>query len=169
MKKIWVFLALAALLLFLVIAGGYIWVANSDIPYYENEAPDNFTVTMDSSLIAEGARMARLMCSQCHGSEDGKLGGGFMPDTKEFGKIYAPNITQHPKYGITDYSNGELAFLFRTGIKKNGQFAPPWMPKYPHLSDKDLNSLIAFLRSDHPLVQPSDNNPPYRQPSFLAK
>lgn len=169
MKKIWVFLAIIALILFLVLAGGYIYVANSEIPYYENKAPENFAVTADSASIAEGARMARMMCAQCHESEDGKLGGAFMPDTKEFGKIYAPNITQHPKYGITDYTSGELAFLFRTGIKKNGQFAPPWMPKYPHLSDKDLNNLIAFLKSDHYMVQASQNDPPYRQPSFLAK
>lgn len=169
MKKIWVFLALVALVLFLVFAGGYLWVANSDIPFYDNEAPENFTVVADSASIAEGARMARMMCAQCHESNDGRLGGGFMPDTKEFGKIYAPNITQHPDYGIADYTNGELAYLFRTGIKKNGQFAPPWMPKYPHLSDKDLNNVVAFLRSDHYMVQPSENDPPYRQPSFLAK
>ena len=43
------------------------------------------------------------------------------------------------------------------------------MPKFPYLSDEDLHSIIAFLRSDHPMVQASENNPPACKPSFLAK
>lgn len=43
------------------------------------------------------------------------------------------------------------------------------MPKFPHISDEDLYSIIAFLRSDNPLVQPSDSNPPPIVPSFLTK
>jgi mono/diheme cytochrome c family protein len=169
MKTVLRILFTLIILLTLLFAGFYFWINNSEIPSYPNEAPSDFSITMDSASVAEGARMARMMCAQCHESDDGRLGGAYMPDTKEFGEIYAPNITQHSKYGITNYSNGELAFLFRTGIKKNGQFAPPWMPKYPHLSDKDLQNIIAFLRSDHYMVTPSENNPPFRKPSFIAK
>ena len=48
-----------------------------------------------------------------------------MPDTKVFGEIHSANITQHTEYGITKYTDGELAYLFRTGILKDGQYAPP--------------------------------------------
>jgi mono/diheme cytochrome c family protein len=92
-----------------------------------------------------------------------------MADAGEFGEVYAPNITQHPELGINDYTDGEILYLLRTGIKMDGQYAPPWMPKYPHMSDEDIRSIIAFLRSDHPLVQPSDNDPPSIKPSFFAK
>ena len=140
----------------------------SGIPKYESKAPE-LTIKPDSAMVAEGARMAMMTCAVCHKSKDGKLGGAHMPDTEAFGEVYAPNITQHVKYGINDYTDGELAYLLRTGIRKDGQYTPPWMTKYPHLSTEDLNSLIAFLRSDHPMVQPSNENPPESKPSFLAK
>lgn len=169
MKKALKIIGFVILGLFAIIAGGAAWVNMSALPSYENKAPADFKVTADSAGIAEGARMAGMMCAMCHKSEDGKLGGAYMWDAKDFGEIYSANITQHPEYGITQYTDGELAYLLRTGIKKDGQYAPPYMPKFPHLSDEDLNNIIAFLRSDHPLVQASENNPPASQPSFLTK
>ncbi|MBI1307921.1 MAG: c-type cytochrome [Bacteroidetes bacterium] len=135
---------------------------------YKNEARD-LTITPDSAKVAEGARIASLLCKSCHMSEDGKLGGGFMPDTKVFGKIYAPNITHSDKARIHGYTDGQLVYLFRTGIKKDGYYAPPWMPKFPLMSDHDIECIVAFLRSDHPMVQPSDLVQPAPEPSFLAK
>lgn len=140
----------------------------SGIPYYENQAEELYVELTDERVI-EGARMAALLCSQCHGSTDGKMGGAYMADAADFGEIYAPNITRHPEYGITDYTDGEMAYLLRTGIKKDGQYAPVWMPKFPHLSDEDLYSIIAFMKSDHPLVEPSDNVTPELRPNLLAK
>lgn len=158
---------LGAIVLLLIIGATYINVKG--IPKYENKAPE-LTVRVDSAGIAEGARMAAMMCANCHRSKDGKLGGGPMKDTGDLGKWYAPNITHHPEFGkIDQYTDGELAYLLRTGIKKDGGYSPPWMAKFPHLSDEDLHNLIGFLRSDHPLVKPSDNNPPPNEPSFLAK
>lgn len=73
------------------------------------------------------------------------------------------------KPGIADYTDGEIAYLLRTGIRKDGQYVPPWMPKFPNLSDEDIYGIIAFLRSDNPMVQASDNTPPPIRPNFLAK
>ena len=157
---------LGMVLLLIVLGAAYFNVKG--IPSYENKAPE-LTVNVDSAGIAEGARMASMMCANCHRSEDGKLGGMHMDDTKEFGFIHSTNITQHPEYGIADYTDGELAYLLRTGIKKDGSYAPPWMIKFPNLSDEDLHNIIGFLRSDHPMVQPSDNNPPPCEPNLLAK
>ena len=162
-------IALFSLLGIILVLFILVMVVNfSGIPYYENEA-EELTVEVTDARVAEGSRLAALLCSQCHGSNDGKMGGAFMADAADFGKIYAPNITQHPEYGIADYTDGELAYLLRTGIKKDGQYAPVWMPKFPHLSDEDLFSIIAFLKSDHPLVQPSDHVTPPTEPNLLAK
>ena len=73
------------------------------------------------------------------------------------------------KKALGTYSDGEIAFLLRTGIKNNGQYSPPWMPKFPNLSDDDLEDIIAFLRSDHPSLKASDVVQPPAKPSFLAK
>lgn len=144
------------------------YVNFSGLPHYENKAPE-LAVEITEARVTEGARMAAVLCIHCHGSMDGRLGGAKMNDAGEFGVIYAPNITKDPLYGITDYTDGELAYLMRTGIRKDGQYVPPWMPKFPHMSDEDLYSIIAFLKSDHELVQPSVNNPPDVDPSFLSK
>jgi len=162
-------IALFSLLGIILVLFILVMVVNfSGIPYYENQA-EEMTVEVTDERVAEGARLAAILCSQCHGSTDGKMGGAYMADAIDFGEIYAPNISQHPEYGITDYTDGELAYLLRTGIKKDGQYSPVWMPKFPHLSDEDLYSIIAFLRSDHPLVQPSDHVTPELKPNLLAK
>lgn len=158
--------SLLGIVILLSVLALYINIAG--IPSYENQAK-GLSVEVTEARVAEGARMAAILCLQCHGSKDGKLGGAYMADNDDFGEIFAPNITQHPEYGITEYTDGELAYLFRTGIRKDGQYTPPWMPKFPHLSDEDMYSLIAFLRSNDPMVQPSDNNPPEPKPNFLAK
>lgn len=147
---------------------GAVYINIKGIPQYENKAPE-LTVRVDSVGLAEGARFASMMCANCHRSDDGKLGGSLQKDAADFGEIYAPNITQHPEYGITHYSDGELAYLLRTGIEKDGTYSPPYMIKLPHLSDEDMNNLIAFLRSAHPMVQPSDHQTPPSKPNFLAK
>jgi mono/diheme cytochrome c family protein len=43
------------------------------------------------------------------------------------------------------------------------------MQKFPHLSDYDLHSIIAYLRSDAPELAPSTKQQPPCQPSFLVK
>lgn len=137
------------------------------IPSFENQAPE-LQVEITEERVSEGARIATVLCMQCHGSTDGQLGGSFMHDAADFGEIYASNISQHPELGIADYTAGELAYLLRTGIKKDGQFVP-FMPLFPNLSDEDLYSIIAFLQSDHPLAAPSDISQPESKPNLLAK
>ena len=164
--KIVLFSALGLVLVLFILA----MVVNfSGIPYYENEASD-LHVEITPGRIEEGARIAAILCSQCHGSNDGKMGGAYMADAAGFGEIDAPNITRHPENSsLIRYTDGELAYLLRTGVKKDGQYAPVYMPKFPNLSDEDLYSIIAFLRSDHPLVQPSEHITPEPKPNLLAK
>ena len=145
-----------------------VYVSTAKIPVYAVDFPD-LEIEYTPERVAEGERIVSVLCQQCHASPDGKLGGTYMSDAKDFGEIYTANITQHPELGITDYTDGELAYLIRSGVRRDGQYVPPWMPKFPLLSDEDLYSVIAFLRSDHPLVEPSDMEQPEPDPSFFAK
>ena len=43
------------------------------------------------------------------------------------------------------------------------------MPKFAHLSDEDLKSVIAFLHSDRPCVQPSEIAKSPSKPSLFVK
>lgn len=170
MKKL---LRILGILVLVVILAAGIFAAKiyfSPIPSYEVELPEDFQVTSDSASIARGKKLVLTLCNNCHGREKSQLSGGHMTDIPMFGEIYAPNITQHPEKGkLAQYSDAELAYLLRTGIKRDGQFAPPYMPKLPLLSDNDLNAIVSFLRSDDPMVQPSDEVQPVSQPSFLTK
>lgn len=148
---------------------GAAWIHFSGIPEYEANPPE-LTVKADSAMVAEGKRLATMVCQNCHMSSNGLMEGNEMKDLPEmFGRVWAPNITKDTKYGSGRYTDGELAYLLRTGIKRDGQFAPPWMPKFPHLSDYDLHSIIAYLRSDAPELQPSQVLQPLPQPTFFAK
>jgi mono/diheme cytochrome c family protein len=86
-----------------------------------------------------------------------------------FGKIWSYNITRHPTAGIGGWTDGELAYLLRTGVARDGRYTPPWMAKLPHLADEDLLGILAWLRSDDPMLEPSDVKSVPAQPSFFAK
>src|SRR5439155_18277941 len=106
----------------------------------------------------------------CHlDPNTGKLTGREMKEVPQFGAIYSRNITQDPQYGIGKWTDGELVYLIRTGLKPDGTYLPPYMAKLTNISDEDLYSIIAFLHSDNPLVQPDKTVPPVTKPSFLTK
>src|SRR5262245_20225661 len=112
-----------------------------------------------------------MLCVACHMDTDtGKLSGHRMPDLPpQFGAAFSGNITQDRETGIGAWTDGEIAYLLRTGIKRDGSYAPPWMVKLPNLADEDLKDIIAFLRSDDPLVAPVRHATPPSEPSFLTK
>lgn len=87
----------------------------------------------------------------------------------QFGVAYSRNITGHATKGIGAWTDGEIVTLLRTGIARDGRFVPPWMIKLPLASDEDIASIVAFLRSDDPWVQPVDVASRESQPSFFTK
>ena len=169
MKKVLKIIAILIGIVVLAGAGFAAWVSIRGIPSYPT-APPALTVKADSALVADGQRLATLVCKNCHLATSGLMEGHELTDIpKAFGRVWSMNITRDPKYGAGRYTDGELAYLLRTGIKRDGVFAPPWMPKFPHLSDYDLQSIIAYLRSDAPELAASQKQQPPAQPSFLAK
>lgn len=148
------------------------YVGISGIPRYDPPAIPDLHVAITPERVARGQKLSNMLCSECHEDHTtGKLTGRRMADMPpEFGVIVSRNITRHPDKGIGRWTDGELAVLLRTGLRRDGQYVPPYMVKLPHISDEDLASLIAYLRSDDPKVAPSDADPPgVTQPSFLTK
>ena len=140
------------------------------IPTYEVEKID-YEPSMDIDQIAHGRKMAMMLCANCHmNTETGKFTGKLMSDAPpEFGTIYASNITQDQEVGIGAYSPGELVYLLRTGIKRTGEYAPPYMAKLPNMADEDIDAIISFLKSDDPAVSPDATPDQPCDPSFLTK
>jgi hypothetical protein len=88
---------------------------------------------------------------------------------QKWGTIASANLTKHPTSILSSYSDSELFSFLKTGVKRNGKMALPMMPKLGAMSDEDLFSVIAFLRSDHALVEATPNLVPDSEPSFLVK
>jgi mono/diheme cytochrome c family protein/cytochrome c2 len=145
------------------------YVSINGIPTYTADKIE-LKVNASPEHLAKGEKLASMLCKSCHFNEGtGKFTGRKLDEVTKFGDIYSKNITNDPTYGIGKWTDGELAVLFRTGVKPDGTYLPPYMPKMVHLSDNDLQSVIAFLRSDHAWVKAGNTRQPDTKPSFLTK
>ena len=74
---------------------------------------------------------------------------------RPIGKVYSSNLTGSRSHGaVAAYNDGELAYLLRTGIARDGRYLP-FMVR-PNLSDEDMQDIIAFLRSGAGAAKPVD-------------
>ncbi len=129
-------------------------------------------VEVTPEKVARGRKYAGMLCATCHmDPTTRKLTGKRLADVPpEFGLVFSKNITQDKDKGIGSWTDGELIYFLRTGIDRHGQYVPPYMVKLPHLSDDDLEGIVAFLRSSDPLVASASALPlGSTQPSFLTK
>jgi mono/diheme cytochrome c family protein len=169
MKKFWkiIFLILGTLVAAIIMAISFIQFGG--IPSYDPPKVE-FIVKPDSAKVEEGARLATMLCGGCHLNAEGNYSGRLMAEApKDFGTVYSANITGHPELGIGKWSDSEIAAFLRTGIKPSGQFAPLYMPRFVHMSNQDMEAIIAFFRSSKQEVQPVAFEQKKPEPSFLVK
>ena len=123
------------------------YIALRSIPKYDVERI-NVTVESTPARVAQGTKLSSMLCRNCHYNEvTQKFTGKQLKEAPQFGSIYTANITQDTIAGIGKWSDADIIYLIRTGVKPDGQYIPPYMPKLIHLSDEDLYSIVAFLRS----------------------
>ncbi|RYY59237.1 MAG: cytochrome c, partial [Chitinophagaceae bacterium] len=169
MKKALRYLGLLLLGLVVIVGLFASFVAIRGIPSYKATTVQ-LQVASSPARIAQGQKLASMLCRSCHlDPNTNRFTGRRMDEVPQFGTIYARNITHDQSHGIGAWTDGQLAYLLRTGLKPDGTYLPPYMPKLVHLSDEDLQSVIAFLRSDHPWVQADATEQPHTEPSFLTK
>lgn len=168
MKKALRYLLLFLAFVFGLVAVGAGFIALRGIPKAEARRIE-LKVVPTPARLARGEQLASLLCASCHlDPNTRKFTGKHLVDVPQFGDIYARNITQHPGQGIGKWTDGELAYLLRTGVKPDGTFLP-LMVKLKESSDEDIYSIIAFLRSNHSWVQPDDTRQPDTKYSMLTK
>jgi mono/diheme cytochrome c family protein len=157
-------------LLFVVVAGAAVYLDRSGIPRYP-PGRVALKVEVTAERVERGRRTAEMLCVACHLDNDtSSLAGKPMPDVPaQFGKSHSANITRDPETGIGTWTDGEIAYLLRTGVTRDGRYTPPWMVKAPNMADEDLKDVIAFLRSDDPLVRPVKAKRPPSEPSLFTK
>jgi mono/diheme cytochrome c family protein len=169
MKKVLKVLLIVVAVIIVLVGIGALYISVSGIPTYEVKKID-FTAQADSTQIARGKKLASLLCAHCHMNEEtGTLAGQHMNDAPEFGILYSQNITHDDEFGIGTWTDGEILYLLRTGILRDGRYAPPYMAKLPYMADEDIEAVIAFIRSDDPLVVATHVPDKPCEPSFLTK
>ena len=170
MKRVLKFVGIILLVFVVLLIMTALFINYKGIPSYEVQKIDHRVVSTPES-VERGKKLVMMLCANCHRDhKTGKLTGTRMLDAPaEFGVIYSQNITQDKKYGIGDWTDGELIYLLRTGIKKDGKYAPPYMAKLPTMADADIDAIISFLKSGDEIVaaDPTPDHP--CEPSLLTK
>lgn len=173
MKKVLKIAGAVVALLALVGLGSIAFIYFKGIPRYKVEMPAELTslkVAVTPTSVERGAKISAFLCKACHLGADGRLSGKQLLDIpKEFGTVYSANITQSKTKGIGNWTDGQLIYFLRTGIKPTGEYAPAYMPKFPNMANEDLEAIVAYLRSDKEDLQASENKMPANQPNFLVK
>lgn len=109
-----------------------------------------------SGDAVEGARLAAIVgCTGCHGADmAGRANCYEEPGRYRFN---CPNVVE----ARSRYTDRDLVVLLRHGRKKDGALVDfmPW-DMYAHLTDRDLASILAFLRAlpavDRPVQPPTE-------------
>lgn len=125
----------------------------------------------DRKFEATPQRLARgkylvdgvMGCFGCHTDQDwskpgappvaGKEGSGHVRADQDMPWLVAPNLTPDKETGIGTWSDDALARAIREGIGNDGRALYPTMPypSYRQMSDEDLASVIAYLRTVPPV------------------
>ncbi len=108
----------------------------------------------------EGARIVTTICIRCHYDPGTRTLSGFNhSNPKRIGHFWSSNITRDSTFGIGSWNKRDLVYFLRFGVTPDGRYVFD-MPKYVHLSDNDMSSLVTFLTSDDPLVDPTPKQTP---------
>jgi cytochrome c2 len=168
MKKVLKALLVIIIIIAIIAGIGAAYIASRGMPVYTTEKKD-IKVEVTPERVERGVKLASMLCKHCHYSDQTqKFTGHEMKEVPQFGHIYSKNITQDTVAGIGGWTDGELIYFIRTGVNKEGKYIPPYMPKLSHISDEDLYSIIAFLRSDNAWVKADNTRQPESKPSFLT-
>src|SRR5215212_7358711 len=136
MKKVFRILLIIIVVIVIVVGILASYIALRSIPKYDVEKI-NVKVESTPARVERGVKLASLLCRNCHyNNATQKFTGKELKEAPQFGTIYSANITQDPIAGIGKWSDGDIIYLIRTGIKPDGQYIPPYMPKLIHLSDE---------------------------------
>lgn len=169
MKKLFKILGIVIGTIVLLAGIAALFIQIRGIPSYE---PQKLVLRIDHSpeRVERGRRLGNTLCSGCHtDAKSGRLVGQHMAELPpEFGTVYSKNITHDTTHGIGSWTDGELVYFLRTGVAREGNFNPV-MGGFPRMSDEDLYSIVAWLRSDDPRLS-ADATPNQESDwSFLAK
>ena len=131
-----------------------------------NDLPNS---SMRETSTIEGARIVKTICIRCHYNPNTSTLSGFNhPNPERIGLLWSSNITRDSIFGIGSWNKRDLVYFLRFGVTPEGKYVFD-MPKYLHLSDNDMSSLVTFLKSKDPVLKPTPFEPPKPRYSLPMK
>lgn len=157
MKRVfkWITIVLGSLLgLVLVIGAVFYFIGESRLNKVYDVEPSNLTIPTDTASIEYGKHRAESLCQGCHGDDLAGIDDWF--SAPPIGTIDSANLTSGQGGIGADFTDEDYVRAIRHGIDREGK--PIFMPAVAataHLSDEDLASIIAYLKTipsvDHEL------------------
>jgi mono/diheme cytochrome c family protein len=154
MKKIfkWIGIVLGSLIGLIVVAGAAMYfMGNARLNKTYDFPPSNIVIPTDEASIAYGKHRAESLCEGCHGKDLSGIENWF--NAGPLGTVDSANLTSgEGGFGREATSDEEFVRAIRHGIDPEGK--PLFMPAVistSNLSDKDLGSIIAYVKSVPPV------------------
>ena len=159
MKKVfkWIGITLGTLIgLILVVAAVLFLMGNARLNKVYTVEPSNLTLPTDAASLEYGKHRAETLCEGCHGPDLSGIENWF--NAPPIGHIDSANLTSGEGGLGADFTIEDYVRAIRHGIDQEGK--PIFMvavPSTAHLSDEDLASIIAYLKTippvDHPVKE----------------
>ncbi|MBI3163844.1 MAG: c-type cytochrome [Chloroflexi bacterium] len=153
MKKIfkWIGIVLGSLVgLILLAAATLYFVGVSRANKVYDFPPSGIVILTDSESIARGKHIAEVTCLGCHGKDLGGVSPFFA--IEGVASMDAPNLTTGQGGLGSIYSDEDFVRAIRHGINREGKAnSMPPVPYFQYMSDEDLGSVIAYIRSVPPV------------------
>lgn len=153
-KKIlkWIGIGFGVVVILLVIAAGVLYFRGQSRFNQTYAVPvENVAIPNDATSLERGKHLAALLCSGCHGEN---LAGTDFFNDPGLGTIHAKNLTSGQGGVGASYTDADFVRTLRHGVRPDGTsvFVMP-SKDYHYLSDQDLGSIIAYLRTVPPVDQ----------------
>jgi len=106
----------------------------------------NIDVPQDAASIEHGKHRAQILCQGCHGEDLSGIDNWF--NAGPLGTIDAANLTAGEGGVGNEFTTEDYVRAIRHGIGRDGK--PIFMTAVPstaHLSDEDLGTIIAYLKT----------------------
>lgn len=154
MKKVfkWISIVLGSLIGLIIVTGLILFLmGNARLNKVYSFEPSNLTIPTDEVSIANGKHRVESLCAGCHGPDLSGVEGWF--NAPPIGMIDSANLTSGEGGAGQEFTSDEdWVRAIRHGIDPQGK--PLFMPAVSstaYLSDEDLASIIAYVKSVPPV------------------
>jgi len=138
----WTGYVVAILLLLIILAVAFVWVASSSKLSAHGEAKPERLIPMEQASLEQGQHLLLTRaCAECHGPD---LHGTKFLDVPNVATLYAPNLTLIAKRA----SDQQLAQAIRQGFGQDGKplLVMP-SESYANFTDGEVTALVKAIRS----------------------